>query len=65
MLERLSELGLTDVLVHAGQSSVRASGSLGGDGWRIGIGVVEALRRRLQVNARVIRDIWQVIPPES
>ena len=37
-LERLSELGLTDVLVHAGQSSVRASGSLGGDGWRIGIG---------------------------
>ncbi len=27
------------------------------------VGVVEALRRRLQVNARVIRDsIWQVIP---
>jgi thiamine biosynthesis lipoprotein len=49
-LERLHELGLTDVLVHGGQSSVRASGSPGspgGDGWPIGIGDARRPGRRL------------------
>ncbi len=46
-LERLRELGLTDVLVHGGQSSVRASGSPGGDGWSIGIGDARRPGRRL------------------
>jgi thiamine biosynthesis lipoprotein len=46
-IERLREAGMTDVLVHGGQSSVRASGSPGGGGWRVGICDARQKGRRL------------------
>jgi thiamine biosynthesis lipoprotein len=53
-IERLRGLGMTDVLVHGGQSSIRASGSPGGAGW--GIGICNPCRRGRRLGEVLLRD---------